>query len=261
MSLMAAIILGLIQGLTEFLPISSSAHLIFVPAILKLPPTPLFFDVSLHLATLGAVLFFFASEIKMIIKGLRKRDKTARSIAFMLMIGTVPAVIVGLILKPFFDKLKNPSLAAVFLVLTGAILWWADSQKDNKRLYTGLQWYDALFIGIGQAAAIVPGISRSGATIAAGLARGLTREQSARFSFLLAIPAILGAGILEAKDLILAPQMFLPVYLWGILTAGISGYLAIKYFIRFLHTKPLRVFAYYCWAVGLCFLAFSLFFK
>ncbi|MGE5597872.1 MAG: undecaprenyl-diphosphate phosphatase, partial [Bacteroidota bacterium] len=197
-----AIILGLVQGLTEFLPISSSAHLVFVPAILRLPPPPLAFDVLLHLGTLAAVVGYFHRDLAALAADAWHGRGRARRVVLLLAVGTLPAVAFGFLAREFIEGLfASPAATAWQLAVTGLLLAAADVWRARGRSCGDLNAAEAAFVGVGQALAIVPGISRSGATIAFGLWAGLTREEAARCSFLLAIPAILGAGLLEARSI------------------------------------------------------------
>ncbi|MGE5558852.1 MAG: undecaprenyl-diphosphate phosphatase [Bacillota bacterium] len=260
MNWFSGLILGIVQGLTEFLPVSSSAHLVFVPEILRVKavPLPLAFDVALHLATLAAVLTYFYGDLRALLAGLFKNEPSSRGLIWLLVLGTIPAVTAGVILKPVFALLKNPPLTACFMMITGLALLWGDSLSNRGKTCRELRWFDAAWIGAAQALAVVPGISRSGATIVAGLARGLSKKQAARFSFLLSIPAICGAGLLESKDILGAQHLAVNpgTLAAGMIAAGVSGYLAIKYFLILLEKKSLRHFAYYCWIAGLAFLAY-----
>lgn len=259
MDVFQAFILGFVQGATEFVPVSSSAHLVLVPWWLNWNSPGLQFDTILHLGTIVAVIAYFYRDLWQIITAwvrvvLRREVSSPMSrLGWWLILGTVPAAVLGAALEDFFEGMFGypPGVAALLLV-TGVIL--AVSERFGKRLRSldDLGWLDALVIGLAQAAAIAPGISRSGATIAAGLGRGLKRADAARFSFLLSIPVILGAGLKQSFDLLTEPtqtgQLLLLVV--GFATAVVTGYLAIYFLLRYLQRRSLYPFAIYCWAVG-----------
>lgn len=259
MSLLRAIILGIIQGATEFIPVSSSGHLVLVPWLLGWPEPGLMFDTVLHLGTLLAVLAYFWRDwwrlITAWLRGLahwRWDDPDAR-LAWLLVLGTIPAAVLGFFLEDFFESLfGQPAWVAVFLLVTAVLLAASEWLGRRQRRIEGLRWPDALLIGLGQAMAIAPGISRSGATMAAGLARGLERPAAARFSFLLATPVILGAGVFQLLDLFALPDPMaqVPALLVGFVAAALSGYLCIWGLLRYLQRGRLYPFAAYCALAG-----------
>lgn len=267
MSLLRAIILGILQGATEFIPVSSSGHLVLVPWLLGWDEPGLVFDTVLHLGTLLAVLAYFWRDwwrlIAAWLRGLarwRWDDPDAR-LVWILVVGTIPAAVLGFLLEDFFESLfGQPAWVAVFLLVTAVLL--ALSERLGRRLHqmAALRWPDALLIGLGQALAIAPGISRSGATIAAGLGRDLDRPAAARFSFLLATPIILGAGAFKLLDLLALPDPLaqLPVLAAGFLAAALSGYLCIWGLLRYLQRGRLYPFAVYCALAGSAALAVAL---
>jgi undecaprenyl-diphosphatase len=259
MTLLQAILLGILQGATEFIPVSSSGHLVLVPWLLGWPEPGLAFDVIVHWGTVLALLAVFWRDLYRLLlaglKSLRTRslaDPQAR-IAWWIVVGTIPAVIIGYLFEDFFEALfSTPVAAAGFLLVTGLILTLSERVGTQNREADEMRWYDALLVGLAQAAAIAPGISRSGATIAAGLLRGVERTAAARFSFLLSVPAILGAGVLSLLDLvsegILTSDLFLLVS--GFVAAAISGYLCIRFLLGYLRRGRLYVFAAYVWLFG-----------
>ncbi len=267
MTLLRAIVLGLLQGATEFIPVSSSGHLVLVPWLLGWEEPGLTFDTVLHLGTLLAVLAYFWRDwwrlITAWLRGLarwRWDDPDAR-LAWLLVVGTIPAAVLGFLLEDFFESLfGQPAWVAVFLLVTAAVLALSEWLGRRQRQIDALRWPDALLIGLGQAAAIAPGISRSGATMAAGLFRGLERPAAARFSFLLATPVILGAGAFKLLDLFTLPGPLAqaPVLLAGFLAAAISGYLCIWGLLRYLQRGSLYPFAIYCALAGSAALAVAL---
>jgi undecaprenyl-diphosphatase len=276
MNIIQGIILGIVQGATEFIPVSSSAHLVLVPWVLRWPSPGLLFDTLLHWGTLAAVLAYFWRDWLAIIKGFfrslgqvgpwnsapggRLADPNSR-LAWAIILGTIPAVVVGFLFKDYVESLFNsPTAVGVFLIMTGVILAVSERFGRRIRALDRLVIADSLAIGLAQAAAIAPGISRSGATIAAGLGRGLTREAAARFSFLLGTPAILGAGILQSVDVLRASEAATswPAALAGVITAAVVGYLCIKFLLVYLQRGSLYVFAAYCALLGLAVVILSL---
>ena len=261
-----AFILGLIQGLTEFLPVSSSGHLVLLPWWLGWDAPGLAFDALLHWGTLLAVVIYFWRDWwEMLMALVRKiQGKPAQSkdhLLLAIIIGTIPAALLGFLFQDFFENLfGKPAAVAVFLIITGFLLIFAEQwtkTHQQGRPMEKLSYWDALLVGIGQALAIAPGISRSGSTISAGLLRGLDRPTAARFSFLLGTPIIFGAGLLKLKDLIemgVSGTGMTPLII-GFLTAFVSGILAIGYLLRYLKNHTLTIFAYYVWAVALLSLA------
>ena len=239
---------GLVQGLTEFLPISSSGHLVLVPAFLGVEPPDLATSALLHLGTLAAVLFYYRKDLMKIVHF--RRDPEARHILILLIVGTIPATI-GILLERQLELFQESVTAvAIALLVTGVVLVISGFIVRRTRTLEQATTTDSVLVGIAQATALLPGISRSGMTITASLARGLSAEQAARFSFLLAIPAIAGGGLIEAVQL--AGEGGIAAELWvGVLVAAVSGYLAIAFLIRTLVRIGLRPFALYCFVVGI----------
>lgn len=245
MTIWQAIILGLVQGLTEFLPISSSAHLVLVPFFLKWTYPSLLFDVSLHFGTLVAIIVVFWKELIQILKNTRW--------IVLLTIGTLPAAIGGILWYDTIENIfKKPEAVAGFLIITGILLVWGQRAKTKDKNLEDLTGAKVLIVGLAQACALVPGLSRSGLTIVAGLRQGLKPVEAVKFSFLLATPIILGAVIKELPQLISVSTKndYLAV-ITGTLVAGISGYLTIKFFLQFVKNKKLNFFAYYCWLLAI----------
>lgn len=266
-NLFQALLLGVLQGATEFLPVSSSGHLVLVPWLLDWPASGLAFDAVVHWGTALAVVAYFWRDWVVLVgaafRSLRQRslaDADAR-LAWFILLGTLPGALAGWLLEDFFEGMfARPVAAAAFLLVTAALLTASERLGRRQRDLHALAWPDVLLIGLAQALAILPGISRSGATIAAGLARGLRRGDAARFSFLLATPIILGAGLLQVVDLAqvgdLAAQA--PVLLVGFLSAGVVGFGCIHFLLRYLQRRRLYPFALYCVAVGLACLLVAL---
>jgi len=275
-TILQAIILGIVQGLTEFIPISSSAHLVIIPWLFQWTDPALeslTFDVALHLGTLLALLVFFATDwVRLIRAGIasiveRKIGSDLdRRLAWLLIIGCIPGGIAGVLLESKITELfhapnapiQSAAMVAmgIIIALLGALLFLAERFARHERKMDQLTLKDAIAIGLAQAFAIFPGVSRSGSTITAGLALGLERETAARFSFLLSAPIIAGAGLkslweiykgiqagaIASADLILFPA--------GFVAAAISGYLCIKFLLRFLQKNSTDIFVYYRWALA-----------
>jgi undecaprenyl-diphosphatase len=266
LSIWEGVILGIVQGLTELLPVSSSAHLVIVQSFIKGFHQPgVLFDVILHLGTLLAVVFFFRKDILDIMKALipvRRlppswchNDSTVmaarRKMAFLIVIGTLPAGITGVLFKDEIHRLfESIEVAAAMLLITGMLLFISDQIKDADRQERDMNITDSIVIGMAQAVALIPGISRSGSTMVFGIFRKLDRETAARFSFLLSLPAITGAAVLESRYVTSVPSSDLPAYGIGFLMAAITGFLSLNFLFLILKKKKLKIFAYYCWFVG-----------
>jgi undecaprenyl-diphosphatase len=269
-----ALILGLVQGVTEFLPVSSSAHLVIVPQLFNMPAPTVAFDVLLHLGTLVAVVGFFIQDIVNIVKALflpklmgKEGVRYWRRVFFWLVIGSVPAAIIGGALNGFFEGLFSSTAAVgIFLLVTSVLLTVADFvtwraaqiQRQGVSLRQ-MSWPDAVVVGCFQALAIAPGLSRSGSTISAGVLLGFDRETAARFAFLLSIPAILGAFLFKLKDLGGGSGGYGGAALViGFLAAAVSGFLAVRFMMRFLKSHRMWPFAVYTLVVGVFVIALSL---
>jgi undecaprenyl-diphosphatase len=264
MTFLQSIILGIIQGASEFLPISSSGHLVLTPYLFgwTLSPEETFiFDVLVQVATLFAVIVYFWKDLIGILQsflaGIVKRnpfqDLESR-LGWYLILSTIPAGIAGVLFKDTFEQaFSNPKAAALFLLGTSALLIIGESFGKRIRSLETINWIDSLIIGLFQILALFPGISRSGSTITGGLLRGLDRNSSAKYSFLMAVPVMFAAGLLASIDLIQSPGLFsqLPVYLAGFIAAALIGYLAIRWFIAYLSNQSLYLFAGYCFLTGL----------
>jgi len=266
MDIFQGIIIGIVQGLTEFLPVSSSAHLVFIQHILGVESS-LAFDTFLHLGTLIAVIWFFRYDIIKMISAwilsiqdiIRGRFKEGfysdpyKRLAWYVILATIPVGIVGLFFEDAVDSLFSGALyvPAFFLFVTGTILYLSQRMASGNVNMNNISKKEALWMGLGQACAILPGLSRSGTTIAAGLTIGLDKEFAAKFSFILSIPAILGAFLVQASDIGSALDAnFLPVIL-GFIASVIAGYMAIKWMLDLIKNRSLDIFAFYCWIVGI----------
>jgi undecaprenyl-diphosphatase len=262
MKLWESILLGVIQGLTEFLPVSSSGHLVLTERLLGLPLNNLSFEVVVHLGTLVAVLLVFRRRVVRIGRGLfcgrvryskgrfRFPNKDTRW-AWLLVMASIPALVTGWFLVALIERLLlKPLPVAVFLLITGAVLF---GTRFIKLSPAQPNWWRSLVIGFSQMGTIIPGISRSGITISAGIYCGIQREEAAEFSFLLSIPLILGAGIMKISEMMNNgfPASETLILLIGAATAAISGYFALIILLKIIEKKRLYSFAYYCWLLGL----------
>jgi undecaprenyl-diphosphatase len=284
MLIVKAILLGLVQGLTEFIPISSSAHLVIIPWMFEWDDPALetlTFDVALHLGTLVALLAFFAKDwVRIVRSGVlsiveRKiGGDIDRKLAWFLVIASIPGGVIGLLFEHKIEAWFHPSAGpigssamiamALIIALLGGLLILAERLAAHLRRINQITLRDAILIGTAQALAIFPGVSRSGSTITAGLALGLERETAARFSFLLSAPIVAGAGLRSLFNIYKGIQSGMmtgsdiTLFITGFLTAAISGYFCIKYLLRFLQTNPTNVFVYYRWALALVVLSLAL---
>lgn len=251
---MTAMWLGVVQGLTEFLPVSSSGHLVITQHFMSDFEQPgLLFDVVLHLGTLGAVLVYLRREVGLVLSGLKpgSMGTPGRRLITLMVLGTIPAVIAALLFKDAIEaSFEELSVVGISLALTGVWLLLTSRVSTGTRTIEQINVNDALFVGLCQSVALVPGISRSGATIGAGLTRGLAHGTAARFSFLLSIPAILGAAVFNLKDAALVSSDAWIGYAAGFVTAFAIGYVAISIVIKFLESQKFHLFGYYCLLAG-----------
>ncbi|NLG80219.1 MAG: undecaprenyl-diphosphate phosphatase [Firmicutes bacterium] len=276
MDVVKAVVLGMVQGLTEFLPVSSSGHLVIAREILKTQEALLSFDVLVHLGTLVAVVLVFRHDVARLVSaavgiaadvargtGLGKaisRDDWRKAV-FLIIVASVPTALMGLALEPVVQRLFTSRLAVgIFLVATGLVLWLADRVSTGRIPLGCLGPFGAFCIGVAQGLAVVPGFSRSGATIGTGLLFGLRRDDAARFSFLLSIPVILGASALELPDLVRTglAKGFAAPFLGGAVASIVSGYVAIHLVFSALRRRRFMVFAIYTWIVGAAVIAWAL---
>ena len=254
MSALEAALLGLIQGLTEFLPVSSSGHLVIAQAVLGIHDEGLLFEVALHIATLASVLIFYRRRIAQLVIGVLRRERDALEYGAKLVVATVPAVVAVLVFGDFLEaQFDTPAVAGVCLLVTGALLWTTRRTAPTARLEAP-SYVGALLIGCVQAFAILPGISRSGSTVAAALALGVRPVVAAEFSFLMSVLAITGAAVRSLPELTSIPASQLAPLLLGAALALVSGVAAIWLFVRLLRTQAFHRFAYYTWTAGTLFL-------
>ncbi len=263
MTIFQALILGIIQGITEFLPVSSSAHLVLTPYLLgwRLPEEQVFpFDVLVQIGTLIAVIVYFRRDlwyiIDAVLAGIKDRKPFADPLArlgWYILLATIPAGVIGLLIKDTVEAAFNsPRVTAYFLLGTALLLVLAELIGKRSRDLADLTWKDALWIGFFQALSLFPGISRSGATISGGMLRHIDRKSAGRFSFLMMIPVMLAAGFLSLFDLFEVPNLssFLAPMLTGFIASALVGYLAIHWLLQFIARRPLYVFAAYVVALA-----------
>lgn len=262
MDLMEAAVLGLVQGATEYLPVSSSGHLVLVPWLLGWQKAPFAFDVLVQLGTLlGVIVYFWQDLVEMaraMLRGLMTRkpfeDPQAR-LGWLVGVATVPAAVLGLLLEDHVEEVFGSARGtAAFLLLTATLLAISEKLSRRQPPLPEIKLPHAIMIGFSQALALFPGVSRSGATLSGALLLGLDREKGARFSFLMSIPVMVGAGLLTGRKVVANPEMLAnlgPAIAVGFVTAAISGYIVIRWFLGFLKTRSLYVFSVYCFTVGL----------
>ena len=275
MTTIEAIILGIIQGLTEFLPVSSSGHLVLFQQLFGLKEAELFFDICVHLGTMVAVIVVLRREIQNMIAALMRlfslagQKKTILQqveadpelkMALLIVIGSIPTAVLGLMFQSIAKQLFSSSFFTGLMLMVTGLLLWLTRRAEPGRKGVGIESFSktkALIIGIVQGLAIIPGISRSGSTISIGLLLGIDREVAARYSFLLSIPAIIGAGALSLKDSLSHTDPAIRLSLMGAAAAALVGYGALKVLLRMVKKGRLYVFAPYCWLVGILAILFS----
>lgn len=255
MTVPEAVLLGLVQGLTEFLPVSSSGHLVLAEALLGVDLPGVVFEVSVHVATLCAVLWVYRRRIAELALGIAGRDRESLRYVGLLALASIPAGLAGVLGRSAIESLfDRPIAAAIFLLVTGALVWTL-RRTTRRRGSDRVRVLPALWVGVAQATAILPGISRSGATVAAGVWRGIDAVRAAEFSFLLSVPAIAGAAVLQSDAMAAtAAHTGVAPLLVGFAAALVSGVLAIRIFVRFLESRRFHHFAWYCWGVGSAYL-------
>jgi len=256
-SIWQAVIMGLIQGLGEFLPISSSGHLVLAPWIFNWEVPGITFDVALHMGTLAAVLLYFWRDwIKLLKAALSGKDKENQRVFWYLVIGSIPAAAVGFLFDDVIENLlRSPVIVGFMLILFGIFLFLSDKTRQVRRL-DSMNLRDALLIGAAQAIALIPGVSRSGVTITAARLFSYTREEAARFSFLLSTPVIFGAGVLKMTHL--HPGDINPAFISGVLVSAIVGLLSISFLLQFIKRSSFALFVGYRIILGLLIIFLSL---
>jgi len=255
-TLIEVFILAVVQGLTEWLPVSSSGHLVITQTVLGLNP-PLIFDVMLHVGTLIVVLTVFRKDIRDIIKALIKRDFETEEgkLAVFIAVGSIPIAIIGFVFYKTIESLFSNILAVgLALIITGCVLFFSEKRIGNKKM--GI--LDSLLIGLAQGIAIIPGISRSGVTIATGLLRKIDKATAFRYSFLLSVPAVIGATLMESRELVAGNIDVVPLFL-GTIISMIVGYVSLKLLQKIVMSEKFHLFAYYCWIVGIAIILFIIF--
>ena len=268
MPLLQVVVLALIQGITEFLPVSSTAHLALAPWLLGWTDPGLTFDIALHVGTLLAVLaYFFRAWVQIIAHGFGVRfgdDEMLRQnpqLLWLLVIGTVPAGVIGFLFeKQAESTLRSPFVIGAMMIIIGGVMWASERVGTRQKNLGAVTFVDSLVIGTGQALAVVPGVSRSGITITAGLFRNLDRVAAARFSFLLATPVIAGAAAKKFFDMMkhggIPAEMHMPFAL-GITVSALSGFVVIAFFLRYLQRRSLYFFIYYRIVFGIIVIALA----
>lgn len=276
MGYIESVVLGLVQGLTEFLPVSSSGHLALLQHFFGVrSDSVMIFTVMLHVGTLVSVFIMYRSDIWILIKelfltikdlftgkGLRLQERPMRKLGVMIIVATIPTTVMGLGLNKFFEALNTniPAIGIAWIV-TGFLLFFADRTGDGSRNIEKMNFRNGVFIGVMQGIAICPGISRSGSTMVGGLLTGLEREFAVKFAFLISIPTILGAAVLEIPQALNATasgSMEAGPMLAGIVVAAVSGVLAIKAMIKVVVAQKLKYFSYYVWALGIFAIVYKL---
>jgi len=273
-TILQSIALGIVQGVTEFLPISSSGHLVLLQHFFGIKEGNLFFTEMLHFGTLISIIIVYFNEIvkiiaeffKMIYQGFKTKKMKIRNeyqrLALMIIVGSIPTAIIGIFFKDLFEKLYSSIFAiGIAFLLTGCLLWIADKKTAGYKDANAMSSLDATIIGVFQGMAIMPGISRSGSTIVAGLLRGLDRPLAIEYSFLLALPATFGAGVLgikEAVEVSGSADFSVPLII-GVITSTVVGVLGLKLLISLLKNKKFHYFSYYLWLIGIITIVSQLF--
>ncbi len=252
MTTLQAVIMGLVQGLGEFLPISSSAHLVLVPWFFKWEDPGLTFDIALHFGTLVAVaLYFWQDWLRLFSKGFTDVKSADGRLFWYLVLATIPGAAIGFVLEEHAETVfRNPILIAFMLVLLGVILYWADQRGKKKTDVSHLTLPTSFFIGLSQALAIIPGVSRSGITMTAALLLGMTRDGAARFSFLLSAPIIFGAAVIKVPHVISNPSLITAEFIIGMVVSCITGIASIGFLLRYVRTKTFLPFVWYRFILG-----------
>jgi len=252
LDILQAGILGLVQGLGEFLPISSSAHLVIVPWLFNWEDPGLTFDIALHIGTLIAVaIYFWKDWLQLITKGVTDARSREGRLFWYLVLATIPGAMIGLLLEKKAETIfRNPVLIAIMLIALGIVLYWVDRKSAKKIEAENISLKTSFLIGLSQALAIIPGVSRSGITMTTGLFLGLTREGAARFSFLLSAPIIFGAAIVKVPHIIANPAVITTNFIVGMVVSCVTGIASIGFLLRYVQTKTFLPFAWYRFILG-----------
>ena len=256
MTLIEIFILAVIQGLTEWLPVSSSGHLVITQKILGLN-LPLVYSVMLHVGTLFVVIIFFWKDILCIIEALIKREFETEEgkLATFIVIGSIPIAIIGLVSHDIVERLFSDLFAvSIALIITAVVIFFSEKRKGNRKM----KLLDSLLIGLAQGIALIPGISRSGMTISMGLLRQIEKKTVFKYSFLLSVPAIIGATIMESKDIVTGNIEMAPIF-FGVITSMIVGYFSLKILQKIVISEKFHLFGYYCGVVGIVIILLSFF--
>ena len=252
-TILEAIILGIVQGVTEWLPVSSSGHLVLVQHFLKIEQ-PLIFDLFLHLGSLIVVFFVFRNDLKKLILGILRKEKVYLQYLSYLILATIPIGLVGFFFKDIVEAaFGNIKVVGYSFLFTALIVFLSKYPQQKEK---SLTWKSGLIIGLGQAIAILPGVSRSGTTISTALMQGIKQEEAARFSFLLFIPAILGATVLELTSITPSSIENVPAIMAGVITTMIVGFFSLKLLLRIVHHQRFSSFAWYCLGLGILIIIF-----
>lgn len=268
MEILEAIFLGIVQGATEFLPVSSSGHLVLLPRIFGLGEATLTEAIIAHVGTLLAVLYYFRGDVVSIVSavlsGIMSGEPLKQSearLGWFIVAGSIPAAVAGLLFEESFETIfADPRWVAFFLLITAVFLVLGERMLSGRKSIKEMSWLDAIVIGVFQMFALFPGVSRSGSTIVGGLLRGLNRETAARYSFLMSIPVIAGAGLLGISDLLAEPNLMaqLPAMLAVLVTSAAVGYLCIVFLMQWLKERSLYPFAIYVATFGVIYLIYAL---
>jgi undecaprenyl-diphosphatase len=259
MDYLLSILAGIVQGLTEFLPISSSGHLLLFHEFFNFDlPDEILYDVFLHLGTLAALVIFFCKDIEKIIRGFLSslvnwnlKNNYNQRLAWLVVMATIPAALAGYFFEDFIDtNLRSPVVVAVMLIVVGILFLIVEKKTAGQKDIKEMSKLDSILIGLAQVLALIPGTSRSGITIIAGLGRKIKREQAARFSFLMSMPIILGAGVKKLLSVGRTDNMDITILLLGGISAAVTGYFAVKYLIKYLTNHSLNIFAWYRLIIG-----------
>ncbi|MGB1250295.1 MAG: undecaprenyl-diphosphatase UppP [Candidatus Promineifilaceae bacterium] len=267
MEIFEAIFLGIVQGATEFLPVSSSGHLVLLPRIFGIGEASLTEAIIAHVGTLLAVLYYFWKDVvgivNSVLRGLMKGDplgETESRLGWFIVLGSIPAGAAGLLFEDSFETIfADPRWVAFFLLVTAVFLVMGERMLSGHKSFKEMSWLDAIIIGLFQMFALFPGVSRSGSTIAGALLRGLSRETAARYSFLMSIPVIAGAGLLGVVDLFSIPDLAsqIPSMLIVLITSALVGYVCIVFLMQWIKERSFYPFAIYVASFGILYLAYS----